>query len=52
MAVFQINPRYDDARTVEAEAYKVEGDFIHFTDDSGNLVLTLRALQVYVIERG
>ncbi|MFD8695385.1 hypothetical protein [Kitasatospora purpeofusca] len=52
MALYQINAGYNDARTVEAESYKVAGDFIHFMDDGGELVLTLRAAHVFVIERG
>ncbi|MFJ6776565.1 hypothetical protein ACIQOV_37360 [Kitasatospora sp. NPDC091257] len=51
MAKYKINAGYSEARTVEAESYRVEGDFIHFTDGEGSRVLTLRASQVYVIER-
>ncbi|GHF27984.1 hypothetical protein GCM10018790_01720 [Kitasatospora xanthocidica] len=51
MAKYKINPGYDDVRTVEAQTYQVVDDFIHFLDHRGDLVLTVRAAHVFVIER-
>ncbi|WP_404868991.1 hypothetical protein ACI1MP_17400 [Kitasatospora griseola] len=51
MAKYSINSGYSDYRTVDAWIYRVEGDFIHFVDEDNTPVLTVRAGQVYVIER-
>ncbi|MFJ5233327.1 hypothetical protein ACIQBJ_25955 [Kitasatospora sp. NPDC088391] len=51
MAKYSINSGYSDYRTIDAWTYRVEGDFIHFVDADNTPVLTVRAGQVYVIER-
>lgn len=54
MFTFAINSAYGDARTVKADGYVTEGDFVDFkaTDTSNRVitVLRLRAAAVYTIE--
>jgi hypothetical protein len=52
MAAFAINKEYSSGnRTVEAEDYVVKEPFVHFVNLRNKPVLTLRADNVYSIER-
>ncbi|MER7363585.1 hypothetical protein [Nonomuraea wenchangensis] len=53
MATYQINKGWDDHRTVKADSFKTQGDFVDFYERRGNddvVVLRLRATAVQEVE--
>jgi hypothetical protein len=53
MADFVINQEVDGMKRhfVTAEAYDVEGEFIHFVDEDGDRVMSIHKNNVRLIER-